>query len=187
LRTAGSGYTTNDNSDTITLSIGANPGGSTLSGTLTVTVVGGVATFADLSIDMAGSSYTLAANGAGLPALTSAGFAINPAAADHLVFLQQPADTAAGQGSLAKQTAIEGQRDHDPLNHGVGSDGGGASCAGRRVGRGVGDERASGCASRSIECNGRAELRFSGKKHNFPTERDSRRNGAGAGSSAGSM
>jgi hypothetical protein len=87
----------NDYSDMVTVAIGNNPGGGTLSGTLSVTVVGGVATFADLSIDMPGSGYTLAANGAGLPALTSAGFTINPAAADHLVFLQQPVDTAAGQ------------------------------------------------------------------------------------------
>jgi hypothetical protein len=88
---------TNDNSDTVTVSIGNNPGGGTLSGTLTQTVSSGVATFADLSIDKAGSGYTLVANGAGLAALTSAGFAINPGAADHLLFLQQPADTAAGQ------------------------------------------------------------------------------------------
>jgi hypothetical protein len=59
---------TSDNSDTITLSIGANPSGGTLSGTLTVTVVNGVATFSDLSIDLAGVGYTLHASiGGGLP------------------------------------------------------------------------------------------------------------------------
>jgi hypothetical protein len=50
---------TGDNSDSITLSIGNNPAGGTLSGTLTVTVVNGVATFSDLSIDLAGAGYTL--------------------------------------------------------------------------------------------------------------------------------
>jgi hypothetical protein len=86
-----------DNSDTITLSIGNNPGGGTLSGTLTQTASSGVATFGNLSIDKAGSGYTLAAISAGLTAVTSAAFAINHAAADHLVFLQQPTNTTAGQ------------------------------------------------------------------------------------------
>jgi predicted outer membrane repeat protein len=59
---------TGDNSDTITLSLGANPSGGTLSGTLTVVVVNGVATFGDLSIDLAGTGYTLHASiGGGLP------------------------------------------------------------------------------------------------------------------------
>jgi hypothetical protein len=68
---------TSDNSDTITLSIGANPGGGTLSGTLTVTVVNGVATFNDLSIDLAGAGYTLHATiGGGVPDLDSNPFNI---------------------------------------------------------------------------------------------------------------
>jgi hypothetical protein len=59
---------TSDNSDTITLSIGTNPSGGTLDGTLTLTVVNGVATFSDLSIDLAGMGYTLHASiGGGLP------------------------------------------------------------------------------------------------------------------------
>ena len=53
---------TSDNSDTVTLSIGTNPSGGTLSGTLTVTVVNGVATFANLSIDLSGDGYTLHAS-----------------------------------------------------------------------------------------------------------------------------
>jgi hypothetical protein len=63
---------TGDNGDTITLSIGANPSGGTLTGTLTVTVVNGVATFSDLSIDLAGAGYTLhATSGGGLPDIDS--------------------------------------------------------------------------------------------------------------------
>jgi hypothetical protein len=68
---------TSDNSDTITLSIGTNPSGGTLSGTLTLTVVNGVATFSDLSIDLAGSGYTLHATvGGGLPDIDSNPFNI---------------------------------------------------------------------------------------------------------------
>jgi hypothetical protein len=68
---------TGDNSDTITLSIGTNPSGGTLSGTLSLTVVNGVATFSDLSIDLSGSGYTLHATiGGGLPDSDSDPFAI---------------------------------------------------------------------------------------------------------------
>jgi hypothetical protein len=68
---------TDDNSDTITLSLGSNPSGGTLSGTLTLTVVNGVATFGDLSIDLAGTGYTLHASiGSGLPDVDSNPFTI---------------------------------------------------------------------------------------------------------------
>ena len=49
----------------ITVAIGTNPGGGTLSGTTTVAAVSGVATFSTLSINAAGAGYTLnAASGA---------------------------------------------------------------------------------------------------------------------------
>jgi hypothetical protein len=68
---------TTDNTDTVTLSIGNNPGGGTLSGTLTLTVTNGVATFSDLSIDLAGTGYTLHATiGSGLPDIDSDPFNI---------------------------------------------------------------------------------------------------------------
>ena len=59
---------TGDTSDTVTLSLGVNAGGGTLSGSLTATVSGGLATFGDLSIDRPGVCYTLHATvGGGLP------------------------------------------------------------------------------------------------------------------------
>jgi hypothetical protein len=67
---------TGDDSDTITLSIGANPGGGTLGGTLTVTVSGGIATFSDLAIDVVGDGYTLHAMATGLTDADSAAFRI---------------------------------------------------------------------------------------------------------------
>ena len=68
---------TGDNTDTITLSIGVNPSGGTLSGTLTLTVVNGVASFSDLSIDLAGAGYTLHASiGGDLPDMDSDPFTI---------------------------------------------------------------------------------------------------------------
>jgi hypothetical protein len=62
---------TDDNSDTVTLAISTNPSGGTLSGTLTVTVVNGVATFSDLSIDLAGDGYSLEARISGLSSADS--------------------------------------------------------------------------------------------------------------------
>ncbi len=53
----------------VTLSIGTNPGGSTLGGTLTVAAVAGVATFNNITLNQAGTGYTL---GAASGALTSA-------------------------------------------------------------------------------------------------------------------
>jgi S-adenosylmethionine hydrolase len=85
---------TNDNSDTITV---ARSDGGTLNGTLTQMVNSGVATFGDLSINQAGTGYTLNANSTGIGQITSNAFAITAAAAHHLLFLQQPTDTSAGQ------------------------------------------------------------------------------------------
>jgi predicted outer membrane repeat protein len=68
---------TGDNTDTLTLSLGTNPSGGTLSGTLTLTVVNGVAAFTDLSIDRAGMDYLLHATvGGGLPDSDSDPFTI---------------------------------------------------------------------------------------------------------------
>jgi hypothetical protein len=57
-----------DSTDSVTLSIGVDPSGgtATLSGTLTLTFTNGVATFTDLSIDTAGTGYTLHATASGL-------------------------------------------------------------------------------------------------------------------------
>jgi autotransporter-associated beta strand protein len=68
---------TGDNSDTVTLAIGNNPSSGTLSGTLNVAVVNGVAVFSDLSIDQAGDGYALDATvGGSLPDIDSDPFSI---------------------------------------------------------------------------------------------------------------
>jgi hypothetical protein len=86
------GYTGN-----VTVAIGTNPGGGTLSGTLVQAAAAGVATFTGLSINKTGSGYTLTASATGLTGATSSGFAITPAAATQLVVATAPpASTAAG-------------------------------------------------------------------------------------------
>src|SRR5262249_13426859 len=62
----------------VTLSLGNNPGGGMLNGTLTVSAVNGVATFSDLSISAAGSGYTLVATSGALQQTSSAPFTISP-------------------------------------------------------------------------------------------------------------
>jgi hypothetical protein len=81
----------------ITLALGANPAGGTLSGTRTVNTVDGVATFAELSLDKAGEGYTLVASRPGLTPVTSAPFRVRPAAARALLFATQPAQAVAGR------------------------------------------------------------------------------------------
>jgi hypothetical protein len=65
--------------NTVSMAIGTNPGGSTLSGTTSVVAVNGVATFSTLSIDQVGTGYTLAASSSGLTGATSSGFDITAA------------------------------------------------------------------------------------------------------------
>jgi len=80
----------------VTVVIGSNPGGGTLSGITSATAVRGLATFPNLSIDKVGTGYTIVFSSAGLLGVTSLTFTISPAAASQLVFTVQPTNTAAG-------------------------------------------------------------------------------------------
>ncbi len=95
-----SGNTVTSFTGTITVAIGANQAGGTLAGTLSVPAANGVATFSNLSINLAGNGYTLTASAAGLTGATSAGFNITapppPPQATQLVFTVQPSKTAPG-------------------------------------------------------------------------------------------
>lgn len=85
---------TSDDSE-ITLSIFSGPNDATLYGTTTVQTQNGVATFKDLSLDIAGS-YTLKASDGLLTWAISDPITITPAAAAELAFIQPPTNTAAG-------------------------------------------------------------------------------------------
>ncbi|HYU89027.1 MAG TPA: PKD domain-containing protein [Gemmatimonadales bacterium] len=62
----------------ITVALGTNPSGATLSGAVTTHAVNGVARFADLTIDKPGAGYTLTATVTGLTPDTSAAFDVMP-------------------------------------------------------------------------------------------------------------
>src|SRR5439155_405481 len=96
---------------TVTLAIGANPGGGTLSGTTAVAAAGGVATFPGVSINKAGVGYTLAASATGVTGATSAAFTATPGAATQLGFTIEPSKTSAGAAitPAVRVTALDGQ------------------------------------------------------------------------------
>src|SRR5207245_1268371 len=92
----GLGNTVTTFTGTVTVAIGNNPGGGTLSGTATVAAVGGVATLANLSINKVGTGYTLTAAATGLATGSSTGFNVTPGLATQVVFTAQPSNTVAG-------------------------------------------------------------------------------------------
>src|SRR5439155_727027 len=89
------GNTVTSNTASITLAIATNPGAGTLSGTVTLNAVAGVATFSNLSINKVGAGYTLVASSTGLAGATSSIFNVTPGPANKLAFSQQPTDTLA--------------------------------------------------------------------------------------------
>ncbi|NMO14351.1 hypothetical protein HPC49_02580 [Pyxidicoccus fallax] len=78
----------------VSLALGANPAGGTLTGTLTVDTIDGVALFTELSIDKAGEGYTLVATTPGVAPITSAAFRVKPGPAKSLVFVTGPSSAA---------------------------------------------------------------------------------------------
>ena len=88
------GNTVTSATNAVTIAIGTNPGSGTLSGTLTVNAVAGVATFSDLSINKSGTGYTLNATAGGLTGATSNAFNITAGPANKLAFVQQPPASA---------------------------------------------------------------------------------------------
>ncbi|HEY6110523.1 MAG TPA: hypothetical protein VIV56_16595, partial [Gemmatimonadales bacterium] len=81
---------------TVAITSGTGTAGAVLSGTLTLAANNGVATFSNLSIDKAGTGYTLRATASGLTTATSAAFSISTGGATQLAFTTQPVNTVAG-------------------------------------------------------------------------------------------
>ena len=102
---------TSDNATQVSLAIATNPAGGTLSGGTAVTVASGIATFPGLSIDKAGTGYTLAA--ASTPSYAGAtSTAFNVVAGlgppSKLAFVQGPSNTTAGAAvTPALKVAVE--------------------------------------------------------------------------------
>ncbi len=106
---------------TVALSILANPGGGTLSGTVSVAAANGVATFSDLSIDNAGVDYTLVATSTGLTGATSATFTI-VGAASKLAFTAQPSSTSVNTSIAPPVTVTVEDVNNQTVDHEHGFD-----------------------------------------------------------------
>src|SRR5262249_16940864 len=92
----------------VSLAMGSNPSGGTLSGTTTKAAVAGVATFSDLSIDKKGIGYTLLASSSGLTGATSNAFNITGAPATHFSVVASMDPVTAGSAFSVTVTALDG-------------------------------------------------------------------------------
>lgn len=84
------GNTIPNATNAVTLNLLDNPGGSTLSGTVTRNAVNGIATFNDISLNKVGNGYTFTAGSVGLTGGLSDAFNIVAGAPMQLVFSSQP-------------------------------------------------------------------------------------------------
>lgn len=89
----------------VTLAIGTNPSSGTLSGTATVAAIAGTATFNNLSINNAGSGYTLTAASTGLAGATSTGFNIDSLIAFSSTSVTYVVGMCSPQGIVQRQNA----------------------------------------------------------------------------------
>jgi hypothetical protein len=101
---------------TVALS-GGNPD-ATLGGHKTQTSVNGVATFDDLTVNLADTGYTLMASSGSLQTDTSSAFAVTPGAIDHIGFVTQPVSTPAKTVMPKVVVAVEDQFDNPIPNPG---------------------------------------------------------------------
>jgi hypothetical protein len=90
----------------VTVAIANNPGGAVLSGTLSKTVPGAVASFTDLMINKSGAGYTLIATTPSFPSHTTNAFNVKPAAATKLHFTVPPTNAVAG-ASISPAVVVE--------------------------------------------------------------------------------
>ncbi len=113
--------------DAVTVAIGTNPGGGTLSGTTTVNAVAGVASFTDLTIDQMGTGYTLVATSGSLSSATSATFGIFPPptpAADAVNVADNsfsPTSLTTSVGTTVQWTWVGGNSHNVTYDDGVGN------------------------------------------------------------------
>lgn len=105
---------------TVTVSLGHNPSGATLSGATQVRTMNGVAVFANLRIDQPGSGYSLRAVVDG-GAAASGQFDVTRPPAVQLIFTVQPSDARANQAisPAIEVTALAGDGDPVPWFNGA--------------------------------------------------------------------
>ncbi|HEX9895151.1 MAG TPA: Ig-like domain-containing protein, partial [Gemmatimonadales bacterium] len=96
----------------VTLELSDNPGNATLTGPLTVTAVAGIATFANLVLNKAGTGYTLRATSGSLSPAISSPFSITAGPATALGITTQPPGSAQSGVPLTQPPVVQVQDDH---------------------------------------------------------------------------
>lgn len=91
----------------VSLSLGTNPGGATLSGAGTVLASGGFSLFSGISLNKTGAGYSFTASSPGLTSASSPSLVVNPGTPSQLVFLTQPSNVSANGTLNPVQVAIE--------------------------------------------------------------------------------
>ena len=90
------GHVISNFNEDVTLSVASSQGQGTLYGTVTVAAIAGVATFTDVSLEQAGSGYTITAAYAGLTSATSNSISVTAAPATKLSIASQPTTSVTG-------------------------------------------------------------------------------------------
>ncbi len=90
----------------MTLSLSGGPSQATLGGTLQVNAAAGVATFSGLTLDLAGSNYTINVASGTLTGVSTSVFVVTPAAAYQLLISTQPSSMATAGQPFATQPVI---------------------------------------------------------------------------------
>ena len=93
-------------SGSVTLSLAGGPGAA-LGGTLSAAASDGVASFSGLSIDRAGTDFTIEASAAGLTTATTGSFAVTPAAPAQLILQGGPPSSVTAGAPLGLAVAVE--------------------------------------------------------------------------------
>jgi hypothetical protein len=99
-----SGATVSGNSASVTIAL-TTPNGAILSGIKTVNAVNGVASYASVSVDKAGT-YTLTATANGLTSALSNSFTITPGAAAKIAFTTQPPGSVVSSASFGVAVSV---------------------------------------------------------------------------------
>ncbi len=123
---------TGDNATLVTATAHAGASGS-LQGTVTATVVNGVASFSNLSYNI-GETISIDLSGGGLPVTNSQSIAVNPAPASRLTIQTQPSTTAVAGVVFAQQAVIRIEDAYGNLRN---SDNGSVVTASRSAGSGI--------------------------------------------------
>ena len=103
------GNTVTTATNPVSLAMGANPGGGTLTGTVNALPSSGLATFAGLKMDKPGTGYTLSASSQGVAGATSSAFNVTAqaGAATQVVFVSQIANWNAGDALPPVRVALK--------------------------------------------------------------------------------